>query len=119
MTARDDLVEAIRVACFEHPKAQSFTELERRLNDPIDTYDRAIGEPALPFRFEQTSDPSSFLVNGTFSVHDFEGDPEIPSDRHHLKWGVYIAGESGWLTGYGTREEAALAGWNEIMAAGQ
>ena len=48
MTARDDLIEAIRVASFEHPKAQSATEWARRVNEAVDLYEYTIRNPRRP-----------------------------------------------------------------------
>lgn len=113
VTRREDLVEAIRVASFEAPKAGSHSEWAKRINEAVDTYDMAVDVPE--FRFTVTSDPYSFLVNGTFSVHDFAGDPAFGGKRADRKWGAYVGGMRVWLVGFDSKEDAALAGWEYIM----
>lgn len=43
MNRREDLIEAIRVASFEHPKAGSHTEWATRIGAAIDVYDATTG----------------------------------------------------------------------------
>ena len=69
-------------------------------------------------RFTPTADPCSFLVNGSFTVHWFAGDPCFRGDaRAELGWGYYLPHPwPGWVHGFPDRWAAALAGCDALNA---
>lgn len=56
-------------------------------------------------------DPYAYIVNGSFSIHDFANDPAWEGERVADRWGYYLPHPwPGWVTGFTSKEGAALAG---------